>query len=176
MRNSGVSGRVFGTPKLDTCHYSWILLRGFLPMENLRSSTGEKKGDMHRGDALLPVNNCKIVSINICCFFLVLLNTCFLLVPKIDLCSDFLPKTKMNNHDSDIDTWNPCDPYYWRPTRPFPIKTGVISHLGSRYIICWKHFFMLCEVAGIHKSRRKDQSFRCLKKPLARLIFHWAFV
>ena len=29
MRNSGVSGRVFGTPKLDTCHYSWMLLAGF---------------------------------------------------------------------------------------------------------------------------------------------------
>ena len=94
VRNSGVSGRVFGTPKLDTCHYSWILLRGFLPMENLRSSIGEKKGDMHRGDALKPVNNCKIVSIKYMLFFLVLLNMCFLLVPKIDLCSDFLPKTK----------------------------------------------------------------------------------
>ena len=38
-------------------------------MENLRSSIGEKKGDMHRGDALLPVNNCKIVSIKYMLFF-----------------------------------------------------------------------------------------------------------
>ena len=78
-----------------TIDYSWILLRGFLPMENLRSSIGEKKGDMHRGDALLPVYNCKIVSIKYMLNFFVLLNMCFLLVPKINLCSDFLPKTTL---------------------------------------------------------------------------------